>query len=334
MKILLTGGLGYIGSHISVCLLNSGFEVIVIDNLSNSSNKVLKKIKSITKKEIIFYEADIRDNNSLREIFRKNEIKSVIHLAGLKSVNESLDFPQKYIDNNVFGSKNLINVMNEFNCKKMIFSSSASVYGESQKAPFEETSPTQPTNPYGETKLEIENYLHDLSKMDKDWEIIALRYFNPLGAHKSGLIGETFSDFSTNIMPLICEVAAQRRDFFYIFGDDFKTPDGTGIRDYVHVMDLAEAHVKSLGIPNNKRFLVLNIGTGKGYSVLELLNTFMEKTGIDIPYKIKSRREGDVDISFADTKKAKLLLQWLPSRNLEDMCTDAWFRYESNLNKH
>jgi len=325
MRILVTGGLGYIGSHTCVELINNGFEVIVIDNLSNSSIEVLDKIKSITNKNIIFYEGDITDKNFIKAIFSMHQIDAVIHFAGLKSVLESIAKPIEYFNSNVLGSINLIEVMNEFKCKKIIFSSSATVYGNPISLPINENFQLGYSNPYGQTKLVIEDFLRSIYKKDTTWGIAILRYFNPVGAHKSMLIGESPKGKPNNLMPLICEVALNDREFIDVFGSDYDTKDGTGVRDYIHVVDLSLGHLKALEYIRNKPELItVNLGTGEGYSVLEMIQTFEKVSGKKIPFRYCNRREGDVAISYSDTRRAESLLNWKSKYNLHDMCLDTW----------
>lgn len=322
MSILVTGGAGYIGSHTVVELLNNDKDVIVIDNFSNSKPEVLRKIKEITRKDFQFYEVDLLDYDSLDKIFRINEIDSVIHFAGLKAVGESVKKPLNYYENNVSGTINLLNIMKKYECKKIIFSSSATVYGEHNQVPYnEEMEIRHATNPYGETKIIIENILKDLYNSDNEWNICLLRYFNPIGAHESGLIGENPNGIPNNLMPFILKVANKEIDHLNIFGNDYDTPDGTGVRDYIHVVDLAKAHVKSL---EKSGFNIYNLGTGNGYSVLELVNTFKEVNNIDVPYEIAPRRNGDIATCYANPTKANKELNWIAEKGIKEMCKDSW----------
>jgi len=331
MAILITGGVGYIGTHTSVELIESGYEIILVDNLSNSSAVALKRVEQITGGKIHFINADIRNYNDLRKIFEKNNIEGVIHFAGLKSVNESIGEPIEYYDNNIAGTINLCKVMNKFNVKKFIFSSSAVVYGNPKTVPIKENFPISTSNPYGQSKLMTEQILSDIFTSDNDWQIALLRYFNPVGAHKSGLIGEAPGGIPGNLMPYISQVAAGKLDKLHVFGGDYDTPDGTCIRDFIHVVDLAKGHVKALDYFKNKKkgeILKLNLGTGKGYSVLELINTFQHVTGINISYDIVARRPGDIVISYASPELAEKTISWKAEESIENMCRDTW-RWQS-----
>ncbi|MDD2190756.1 MAG: UDP-glucose 4-epimerase GalE [Eubacteriales bacterium] len=330
MSILVTGGAGYIGSHTCVSLLKAGFDIVVLDNLCNSKGSAVKYIKEITGKDFTFYRYDLRDIESVQSVFEKETIEAVIHLAGYKAVGESVRKPLMYYENNILGTLNLLKCMRERNVKKLIFSSSATVYtGALGKAPFQaltEESPLAVTNPYGRTKLMIEEILSDLYQSDPEWNIISLRYFNPIGAHESGLLGDDPNGIPNNLMPYIVQVAAGKLEKLNVFGDDYDTKDGTGVRDYIHVTDLADGHVAALKKLKNFSgiFTVYNLGTGRGYSVLEIIKTFSKINGIEIPYVIAPRREGDVDMCFADPSKAERELGWKATRNLEDMCRDSW----------
>lgn len=322
MSILVTGGTGYIGSHTVVELLNNDKDVIVIDNFSNSKPEVLRKIKEITRRDFQFYEVDLLDYDALDKIFRINEIDSVIHFAGLKAVGESVKKPLNYYENNISGTINLLNIMKKYECKKIIFSSSATVYGEHNQVPYnEEMEIKHATNPYGETKIIIENILKDLYKSDNKWNVCLLRYFNPVGAHESGLIGENPNGIPNNLMPFIMKVANKEIDHLNIFGNNYPTKDGTGVRDYIHVVDLAKAHVKSL---EKSGFNIYNLGTGNGYSVLELVNTFKEVNNIDVPYEIAPRRDGDIAECYANPDKANKELNWIAEKGIKEMCKDSW----------
>ena len=335
MKILVTGGTGYIGSHTCCELLNSGFDVVIVDNLSNSKREVVNKIRIITKKNVTFYKCDVCDKYKLRKIFDREDIQAVIHFAGYKAVGESVKEPLMYYHNNLLSTISLLEVMKEFGCKKIVFSSSATVYGNPQKLPIKEDFPLHTTNPYGSTKLIIEGILKDLYNSDNDWSIAILRYFNPIGAHKSGLIGEDPNGIPNNLMPYIVKVANKQLDVLNVFGSDYKTRDGTGVRDYIHVVDLAKGHIKAIEkVINDKGIDTYNLGTGRGYSVLELINTFVKVNKIDVPYKIVERRPGDIDMCYASTEKAKKILNWSAKLNIEDMCRDSYnFVVNSKKNK-
>ena len=325
MKILVTGGTGYIGSHTCVELLDAGYEIAVIDNLSNSKIEVVDKIKEITGKEFKFYEGDCCDKNILTKIFEENEISAVIHFAGFKAVGESVKLPLKYYRNNLDSTITLLEVMNKFNCKKIAFSSSATVYGKPETLPIKEDFPLSTTNPYGSTKLMIEGILRDLYVSDNAWSIAILRYFNPIGAHKSGLIGENPNDIPNNLMPYIVKVATHELECLSVFGNDYDTKDGTGVRDYIHVVDLAKGHIKAIEkVLKDTGVDAYNLGTGNGYSVLEIVNTFMKVNNIDVNYKITERRPGDIDACYADPKYAKEKLNWEAKLGIEEMCKDAY----------
>ena len=325
MKILVTGGTGYIGSHTCVELLDAGYEIVVIDNLSNSKIEVVDKIKKITSKDFEFYEGDCCDKNILTKIFEENEISAVIHFAGFKAVGESVLKPLKYYRNNLDSTITLLEVMNEFNVKKIAFSSSATVYGKPESLPIKETFPLSTTNPYGTTKLMIEDILRDIYKSDNNWSIAILRYFNPIGAHKSGLIGENPNDIPNNLMPYIVKVATKELEILSVFGNDYDTKDGTGVRDYIHVVDLAKGHIKAINkVLKDTGVDAYNLGTGNGYSVLEIVNTFKDVNNVDVKYKITDRRPGDIDACFADPSYAKEKLDWEASLGIEEMCQDAY----------
>lgn len=334
MSILITGGAGYIGSHIAVELLETGEDIVIIDNLYNSSKLAIDRIKEITKKDFNFYEGDIRDKKILKEIFDKEDIELVIHLAGLKAVGESVNKPLEYYDNNISGSVNLLEVMKEKNIKKIIFSSSATVYGDPKKVPVtEDTEKGKCTNPYGWTKWMIEQILEDLYTSDNNWSINILRYFNPVGAHESGLIGEDPKGIPNNLTPYISQVAIGKLEELMIFGDDYDTKDGTGVRDYIHVVDLAKGHVDSLDkIRNSTGVNIYNLGTGNGNSVLEVVDAFEKATGKKINYEITSRREGDIAESYCDTKKAYDELNWKAKYDIDDMAKDSWNWQSKNPN--
>lgn len=334
MSILVAGGAGYIGSHTCVELLNAGYDIVIADNYSNSSPLVLDRIKKITGKEFKFYECDICDREGLEKIFDEQCIDAVIHFAGLKAVGESCVKPLDYYKNNVWGSVNLLQVMKEKNCKKIVFSSSATVYGSENKAPFVETMPVgTATNPYGTTKIYIENILQDLYKSDDEWSICLLRYFNPIGAHSSGLIGENPNGVPNNLMPYISQVAVGKRECLSVCGNDYPTHDGTGVRDYIHVVDLALGHIKAVDRVLGKTGVdIYNLGTGVGYSVLDVVETFKKVNNIDVPYKIVERRPGDIATCYANADKALNELGWKAERNLEDMCRDTWNWQKNNPN--
>ncbi len=333
MNILVTGGLGYIGSHTCVELLNKGYNVIIIDDLSNSKRSVVTKIKKITNKEVKFYKFDLCNKNKIREVFKNNHIDMVIHFAGYKAVGESVDKPLMYYHNNLLSTINLCEVMSEFNCKKIVFSSSATVYGDPEEVPIKETAKLSTTNPYGSTKLFIEQILKDLYVSDNSWSIVLLRYFNPLGAHESGLIGEDPNGIPNNLMPYIVKVATHELECLSVFGNDYDTKDGTGVRDYIHVVDLACGHVNALEkIEKESGLFIYNLGTGKGYSVLEVLNTFMKVNKVDVNYKIVGRRPGDIAECYADPSLAKKELGFTAKKTLEDMCRDS-YNYAVNHKK-
>jgi len=330
-KILVTGGAGFIGSHTVVELQNSGYDVVVLDNLSNSSEKSLDRVAKITGKEVPFYKADIRDREALEKIFSKEEIGAVIHFAGLKAVGESVAKPWEYYDNNITGTLTLVDVMRKHGCKNIIFSSSATVYGNPAFIPITEECPKgQCTNPYGWTKSMLEQILSDIQKADNEWNVILLRYFNPIGAHKSGTIGENPSGIPNNLMPFITQVAVGKRDHLNVFGNDYDTPDGTGVRDYIHVVDLAIGHVKALKKIEEKAGLkIYNLGTGHGYSVLDIVKNFEEANGVKIPYEIQARRPGDIATCYADASLAKKELGWEAKYGIREMCEDSW-RWQKN----
>ena len=325
MKILVTGGTGYIGSHTCVELLNCGYEIVVIDNLFNSKIEVVDRIKEITKKDFKFYEGDCCDKDILTKIFRENNIDATIHFAGFKAVGESVSMPLKYYRNNLDSTITLLEIMNEFDVKKIVFSSSATVYGKPETLPIKEDFPLSTTNPYGTTKLMIEDILRDLYKSDNEWSIAILRYFNPIGAHKSGLIGENPNDIPNNLMPYIVKVATKELECLSVFGNDYDTKDGTGVRDYIHVVDLAKGHIKAIEkIIKCKGIDAYNLGTGNGYSVLDIVNTFMKVNNVDVKYKIVGRRPGDIDACFADPSYAKEKLGWEAELGIEEMCKDSY----------
>ncbi|MGN1351994.1 MAG: UDP-glucose 4-epimerase GalE [Clostridia bacterium] len=325
MSILVTGGAGYIGSHTAVELLDAGENIIILDNFSNSSPEVLDKIKQITKKDFKFYKVDLLDENALDKVFEENNIDEVIHFAGLKAVGESVEKPIEYYNNNITGTLNLLKVMKKYNCKKIVFSSSATVYGNPKTLPIKEDFPLSTTNPYGATKLMIEQILQDVNVADKDFRVAILRYFNPIGAHKSGLIGEVPNGIPNNIMPYIVRVAVGKYNELTVFGKDYDTEDGTGVRDYIHVVDLAKGHLSALKkIRENSGVQIYNLGTGRGYSVLELVKTFEKVNNVKVNYKIGDRRPGDIASCFADVNKAKKEMNWVATKGLEEMCKDSW----------
>lgn len=331
MSILVTGGAGFIGSHTVVELQNAGYEVVVVDNLSNSSEVSLKRVEEITGKPVKFYKADILDKAALEEIFAKETIDSCIHFAGLKAVGESVQKPWEYYYNNISGTLVLLDVMRSHNVKNIVFSSSSTVYGTPAFIPVTEECPKgEITNPYGQTKGMLEQILTDMQKADPEWNVILLRYFNPIGAHKSGKIGENPNGIPNNLMPYITQVAVGKLKELGIFGNDYDTPDGTGVRDYIHVVDLAEGHVKAIEkIKENPGLKIYNLGTGVGYSVLDIVKNFEEATGIKIPYVIKERRAGDIACNYADASLAKKEMGWEAKNGLKEMCEDAW-RWQSN----
>ena len=325
MTILVTGGTGFIGSHTCVELLDAGYDVVVVDNLSNSKKEVIKKIEKITNKNIPFYENDVCNKEALRKIFKENKIDAIIHFAGYKAVGESVLNPIMYYRNNIDSTLSLIEVANEFNVKKLVFSSSATVYGKPKHLPIKEDFPLSTTNPYGTTKLMIERILKDLYKSDDSWSIAILRYFNPIGAHKSGLIGENPNGIPNNLMPYIIKVATGELKCLGIFGNDYDTKDGTGVRDYIHVVDLAYGHVKAVEkIIKETGYDCYNLGTGNGYSVLDLVNTFMKVNNVDVKYEIKDRRPGDIDACYADPSYAYEKLGWKAEKDINEMCLDSY----------
>lgn len=325
MKILVTGGAGYIGSHTCVELLDEGYEIVVIDNLSNSKKDVIDKIKNITNKQFKFYEGDCCDKKLLNKIFKENKISSVIHFAGFKAVGESVKEPLMYYRNNIDSTLTLLEVMKEFNVKKIVFSSSATVYGNPKSLPIKEDFPLSTTNPYGSTKLMIENILRDLYISDNDWSIAILRYFNPIGAHSSGLIGEDPNGIPNNLMPYIVKVAVGELPYLNVFGNDYNTHDGTGVRDYIHVVDLAKGHIKAIEkVLKDNVCDAYNLGTGNGYSVLDLVNTFKKVNNVDVEYKIVERRQGDIDACYADPGYAKERLNWEAQLGIKEMCRDSY----------
>lgn len=334
MAILVTGGAGYIGSHTCVELLNAGYDVVVLDNLSNASEKSLDRVRAITNKDVTFYKGDILNREILEKIMTTEEITGCIHFAGLKAVGESVEKPWEYYNNNIAGTLTLVDVMRQHNVKNIIFSSSATVYGNPAQIPITEECPKgQCTNPYGWTKSMLEQILTDMQKADPQWNVILLRYFNPIGAHPSGTMGENPNGIPNNLMPYITQVAVGKLKELGVFGDDYDTPDGTGVRDYIHVVDLAIGHVKALKkIEENAGLCVYNLGTGVGYSVLDIVKNFEEATGVKIPYVIKPRRAGDIATCYSDATKAKDELGWTAQYGIKEMCADSWRWQKNNPN--
>ncbi len=331
MHILVTGGAGYIGSHTCVELLKKDFQVTIVDNLSNSKETAIKRIEEITGKKVNFIKCDILDEEKLDTIFAENIFDAVIHFAGLKAVGESVEIPLDYYKNNISGTLSLCNVMKKHNVKNLIFSSSATVYGLNQNVPFKEDFPTSATNPYGRSKLMIEEILTDLYNSDNSWNIVLLRYFNPVGAHSSGLIGEDPNGLPNNLMPFISQVAVGKLPKLRVFGDDYPTRDGTGVRDYIHVVDLADGHIKAINQLNaNCGLKIYNLGCGHGFSVLEVIDAFQEASGRNIPYEIVERRAGDIAVSYADSSLAKKELNWEAEKGIDEMCRDAWNWQQKN----
>ena len=329
--ILVTGGTGFIGSHTCVALLEAGYKVLVLDNLSNSNAAVIQSIKQVCGREPDFVEGDIRDKALLNKLFERFPVNAVIHFAGLKAVGESVEKPWEYYENNVGGTLDLLAAMQHAGVKTMVFSSSATVYGDPASVPISEDFPRSSTNPYGATKLMIENILADMHRADPDWRFARLRYFNPVGAHESGLIGENPTGVPNNLMPFVSQTAAGLRDELSVFGGDYDTVDGSGVRDYIHVLDLAEGHVAALDyLSQNDEMLTVNLGTGQGVSVLEMIHAFENNNQCKVPYRITNRRPGDIARCWADTRLANRLLGWQARRTLEDMCIDAW-RWQNTL---
>jgi len=328
-RILVTGGAGYIGSHTVVELLNAGFEVVVFDNLSNASPRSLESVRRITNRDLVFREGDIRDRESLDHVFLDHEIDAVVHFAGLKAVGESVAHPMRYFDNNLRGTITLLEAMRDHECRKLVFSSSATVYGDTDEVPIDEDAPTRPTNPYGRTKLMIEDMLRDVCAADPTMAVSMLRYFNPLGAHSSGEIGDDPCGIPNNLPPFVAQVAIGRIPELRVFGDDYDTPDGTGVRDYIHVVDLARGHLAALAFLEDRHgAFVHNLGTGRGYSVLEVIAAFERASGRKIPYRVVERRPGDVATSYANPSRANRELGWRATIDLDAMCRDAW-RWQS-----
>ena len=333
MKILVTGGAGFIASHTNVELLNAGYDVVVVDNLVNSSRGSVARVEELTGKKISFYEEDLLNEKAIDAIFEKENIDSVIHFAALKAVGESCQIPLRYFDNNLTGTLNLLKVMEKHGVKSIVFSSSATVYGKPESVPIREDFPLSVSNPYGRTKLIIEDMLRDIYKSDNEWDIALLRYFNPIGAHESGMIGENPHGIPNNLLPYVAKVAAGQLECVNVFGDDYDTPDGTGVRDYIHVVDLATGHIKALEkLVTHPGLVTYNLGTGVGYSVLDIIKNFEKACGKEIPYKITPRRPGDIDMCYADPTKAKEELGWEATRSIDKMCEDAWRWQTKNPN--
>lgn len=335
MAILVTGGAGYIGSHTCVELLNAGKDIVILDNFINSKPEALNRIKNITQKDFKFYEVDLLNKRDVDKIFSENKIDSVIHFAGLKAVGESVQKPLLYYHNNLTGTFNLLDIMQKYSVKKIVFSSSATVYGTPKTVPIKEDFPLSTTNPYGSTKLMIEQILKDVFVADKSWSIVLLRYFNPIGAHESGTIGENPNGIPNNLMPYISQVAVGKLDHLNVFGNDYPTHDGTGVRDYIHVVDLAIGHLKAIDkIENDSTagIFIYNLGTGNGYSVLDIVHAFEKASGVKIPYEIAPRRDGDIAQCYADATKAYEELGWKAERDLEQMCIDTWRWQKQNPN--
>lgn len=331
--ILVTGGAGFIGSHTCVELLNAGYDVVIADNFSNSKPEAVKRIEKITGKKVKLYEADLLDRPAMEKIFDENKIDAVIHFAGLKAVGESVSIPLKYYHNNITGTLILCEVMAKHNVKKIVFSSSATVYGSPKTVPIKEDFPLSTTNPYGSTKLMIENILRDLYVSDNEWSIALLRYFNPIGAHESGLLGEDPNGIPNNLVPYIAQVALGRLEVLSVYGNDYPTPDGTGVRDYIHVVDLSKGHIKALEkVMDTTGVDAYNLGTGTGYSVLDVVNAYQQASGVKINYKIAPRRPGDIAQCYADPEKSKKELGWSAELDLKQMCLDSWNFTKKNPN--
>lgn len=330
MSILVTGGAGYIGSHTVILLIEAGYEVVIFDNFCNASKESIRRVEKIVAQKITIVEGDVRNKEDLHNVFNSHNIEAVIHFAGLKAVGESVEKPLKYYDNNVNGTAVLCEVMAEHGCRSIVFSSSATVYGDPHTTPILENFPLSATNPYGRSKLFVEEILRDLYISDNAWKIVLLRYFNPVGAHQSGTIGEDPNGIPNNLMPFIAQTAVGKRASLSVFGGDYNTPDGTGVRDYIHVMDLADGHVKALDkIAKISDVLTVNLGTGNGYSVLDMVKAFEQASGKKVPYEIVTRRAGDIAECFADPSYAKKILGWEAKKSIKEMCTDSW-RWQSN----
>ncbi|WP_423188910.1 UDP-glucose 4-epimerase GalE [Alkalibacterium sp. f15] len=333
MAILVTGGAGYIGSHTVIELVKKGYEVVIVDDYSNAKPEVLNRLKELTGKDVPFHEVNICHKEALREVFEQHDLDAVIHFAGYKAVGESVAQPLKYYSNNLNGTIVLMELMNEYNVKKIVFSSSATVYGMTNEAPFTEDMPLSTTNPYGTTKMFIEQFIQDQYVADNAWSAALLRYFNPIGAHESGRIGEDPNDIPNNLMPYITQVAVGKREKLSVFGSDYETHDGTGVRDYIHVLDLAKGHIKALEkVLASTGVEAYNLGTGKGYSVLDVVHAFETANNVEIPYELNDRRPGDIATSYADVSKAKNALGWEATYSVEDMCRDSWNWQKSNPN--
>ena len=332
MSILVTGGAGYIGSHTCVELLNAGYEIVVADNMNNAKPQALEAIRTITGRDFAFYQIDLRDRAAMEAMFEKENIDAVIHFAGHKAVGESVAKPLMYYDNNLYGFIVLAETMEKYGVKKLVFSSSATVYGMNNPVPFKEDMPTSATNPYGYTKVMIEQMLDDICVAHEDWAVCKLRYFNPIGAHESGLIGEDPNGIPNNLLPYVAKVAAGKLKELSVFGNDYDTPDGTGVRDYIHVVDLAKGHLAALKyVEGNTGSHAVNLGTGNGVSVLEIVRAFEKASGRAVPYKIVDRRPGDIASSYADPSLAETLLHWHAEKNIDDMCRDGWHFQENNM---
>ena len=332
MSILVTGGAGYIGSHTCVELLNAGYEIVVADNMNNAKPQALEAIRTITEKDFAFYQIDMRDRAAMEAMFEKERIDAVIHFAGHKAVGESVAKPLMYYDNNLYGFIVLAETMEKYGVKKLVFSSSATVYGMNNPVPFKEDMPTSATNPYGYTKVMIEQMLDDICVAHEDWAVCKLRYFNPIGAHESGLIGEDPNGITNNLLPYVARVAAGKLKELSVFGNDYDTPDGTGVRDYIHVVDLAKGHLAALKyVEGNTGSRAVNLGTGNGVSVLEIVRAFEKASGRAVPFKIVDRRPGDIASSYADPSLAETLLHWHAEKNIDDMCRDGWHFQENNM---
>ena len=333
-EILVTGGAGFIGTHTCIALLQTGYSVVILDNLCNAKQESILHVQEITGSSIPFYQMDIRDADGLRMLFQTHHISAVLHFAGLKAVGESVQQPLRYYQNNIGGMMQLLQVMQETDCRTLIFSSSATVYGTQHAAPYAETlMPLSASNPYGETKIISEQLLQSLCHADADWHVTALRYFNPIGAHESGLLGESPHGIPSNIAPYLALVASGQLPFFRVYGNDYDTPDGTGVRDYIHVVDLAKGHVKALKkLEDNSGLSIYNLGTGKGYSVLDIVKNFEAATGVKIPYVIKPRRPGDIATCYSDATKAEKELGWKAENGIREMCADSWRWQSQNPN--
>ena len=333
LRVLVTGGAGYIGSHTCVELLQAGFEVVVVDNLSNSKEESLKRVQDLAGEKLTFYKVDLLDHQALESVFASQPVDAVIHFAGLKAVGESVNLPLRYYQNNLTGTLVLCSVMSQFGVKKLVFSSSATVYGDPDTVPITEAAPLKPTNPYGRTKRMIEDILRDLQFSDPAWDIAILRYFNPIGAHPSGKIGEDPNGIPNNLVPYIAQVAIGKLPFLKVFGADYPTPDGTGVRDYIHILDLANGHLKALEkLHSHPGVVTYNLGTGHGYSVLQVIAAFEKTCGRKIPYKITPRRPGDIATCYADPTLAQSEMGWFAIHGIDEMCADAWRWQENNPN--